>query len=234
MRTCLAALALTAFAGGAAAEDIVAARYDEPTTRYAHGILGDAIEYGALVMETASGRGLRIRLPETRVFEDTAPRLFDVDGDGEREVIAVETDLSLGARLSVYGSDGLESSNDFIGQSNRWLAPAGVGAADLDGDGRVELVYVDRPHLARVLRIYEYRPGALKLEASFEGVTNHRIGESDIAGGIRTCGGVPEVVLADSGWQEVLALRWDGTRFDMTRLGAHRGRSSFASAMACK
>jgi hypothetical protein len=225
---------MLALTGAAGAQDITRAWYDEPTIRYPHGILGDAIEHGALVMQTEDGRQLRISLPETRVFEDTEPRLFDVNGDGDREVIVVESDAMLGARLSIYDANGLLASNDFIGQTNRWLSPAGEGAADIDGDGRVELVFVDRPHLARVLRIYEFRPGELKLEASFQAVTNHRIGERDIAGGIRTCAGTPEIVVADASWSEVLAIRWDGTRFDLTRLGPHRDRSSFASAMACK
>lgn len=224
-------LALT---GAAAAQDIANARYADPTTRYAHGVLGDAIEHGTLMMETGDGRRFRVTLPNRRVFEDTEPRLFDVDGDGEREVIVVEADAELGARLSIYDTTGLVASNDFIGQRNRWLAPAGVGAHDLDGDGRVELVFVDRPHLARTLRIYEFREGDLQLEASFQGVTNHRIGERDIAGGIRTCAGTPEVIVADADWVEVVAIRWDGARFDLSRLGPHRGRGSFADAMACK
>lgn len=233
MRNLRAAFLALVLAGAASADDVVSARYEEPTARYPHGVLGDAIEYGALVMQTASGRAFRVRLPEARVFEDTAPRLFDVDGDGEREVIAVESDQLLGARLSIYEPDGLLASNEFIGQRNRWLAPAGVGAADIDGDRRIELVYVDRPHLARVLRIYEFREGQLRLEASFEGVTNHRIGERDIAGGIRTCGDLPEIIVADGTWRSVLAIRWDGERFDMTRLGPHEGRESFRSAMSC-
>ncbi|MEM9425373.1 MAG: VCBS repeat-containing protein [Pseudomonadota bacterium] len=229
------ALALwLALAGPALSQDIERARYDDPTTRYAHGVLGDAIEHGSLVMDTSDGRRLRITLPETRVFEDTAPRLFDVDGDGDREVIVVEADASLGARLSVYDADGLVASNDFIGTRNRWLAPAGVGAADIDGDGRVELIFVDRPHLAKTLRIYEFRPDELKLEASFQGVTNHKIGERDIAGGIRNCAGAAEIIVADAGWTQILAVRWDGSRFDATPIGPHRGRSSFADAMACK
>ncbi|MEM7720360.1 MAG: VCBS repeat-containing protein [Pseudomonadota bacterium] len=216
------------------AQDIVRAEYDDPTTRYAHGVLGDAIEHGTLVMETSEGRRFRVTLPERRVFEDTAPRLFDVDGDGDREVIVVEADAQFGARLSVYDADGLVASNEFIGQRNRWLAPAGVGAADLDGDGRIELVFVDRPHLAKTLRIYEFRRGALQLEASFQGVTNHRIGERDIAGGIRSCAGGAEVIVADADWSVVLAVGWNGQSFEAKRLGPHRGRASFQEAMSCK
>ena len=223
-----------ALAGAGWAQDVQRAWYDGPTTRYPHGVLGDAIEHGDLVMQTADGRQLRVTLQDTRVFEDTEPRLFDVDGDGDREVIVVESDANLGARLAIYGANGLVAANDFIGQTNRWLAPAGVGAADIDGDGRVELVFVDRPHLAKTLRIYEFRPGELKLEASFQAVTNHRIGERDIAGGIRTCADVPEIVVAAGDWRVVVALRWAGTRFGVTRVGPHRGRSSFAEAMSCK
>ncbi|MEO0916713.1 MAG: VCBS repeat-containing protein [Pseudomonadota bacterium] len=216
------------------AQDIVRAAYDDPTTRYAHGVLGDAIEHGTLLMETADGRRFRVTLPTRRVFEDTEPRLFDVDGDGEREVITVEADAQLGARLSIYDTRGLVAANEFIGQRNRWLAPAGVGAADLDGDGRVEIAFVDRPHLAKTLRIYEFRPGDLKLEGSFQGVTNHRIGERDIAGGIRMCAPRPDVIVADANWTEVLSVTWDGQVFAATRLGPHRGRESFATVMSCK
>jgi hypothetical protein len=46
----------------------------------------------------------------------------------------------------------LLAATPHIGSANRWLAP--IGAADLDGDGRVEIAYVDRPHLARTLRIW--------------------------------------------------------------------------------
>jgi hypothetical protein len=229
-----AAVALSLSGAQASAEGIASARYEDPTTRYAHGVLGDAIEHGALVVETDKGRRLKFVLPQSRVFEDTEPRVVDVDGDGNAEVVVVEADARRGARLAVYDETGLIAANDYIGQRNRWLAPAGIGAADLDGDGAIELVFVDRPHLAKTLRIYEYRPDALRLEASFQAVTNHRIGERDIAGGIRTCAGAPEVIVADAAWREILAIRWDGARFDVDRLGPHRGRESFAEAMDCR
>lgn len=230
-----AALFATAFLSGQAmAEGVVSAQYDAPTTRYAHGILGDAIEHGALVVQTTKGRRLRFVLPQSRVFEDTEPRVVDVDGDGEAEVVVVETDARRGARLAIYGVDGLIAANAYIGRSNRWLAPVGIAAADLDGDGIVELAYVDRPHLAKILKIYKYQDRALTLVASFPGVTNHRIGERDIAGGIRDCGAGPEMVVADAGWTEVLALRFDGTNVHRKSLGPHKGRDSFARAMDCK
>lgn len=229
-----ALFASAVLSGPVAAEGVVSAQYDDPTTRYAHGILGDAIEHGALVVQTTKGRRLRFVLPKSRVFEDTEPRVVDVDGDGEAEVVVVETDARRGARLAIYGVDGLIAANEYIGRSNRWLAPVGIAAADLDGDGLVELAYVDRPHLAKTLKIYRYQGRALTLVASYPGVTNHRIGERDIAGGIRDCGAGPELVVADAAWNEVLALRFDGTNVRQKSLGPHQGRASFVRAMACK
>ena len=229
----LAAL-LVALSLPAWAEGIVSARYDDPTTRYAHGILGDAVEWGALVIATDGGRTIRLTLPENRVFEDVAPRVVDVDGDGEAEVIAVESDLSRGARLSVYDPGGLIAAGDFIGRPNRWLAPVGIGAADLDGDGQIEFAYVDRPHLAKTLRVLRQEGRQLVPVAELPGVTNHRIGETDIAGGIRDCGGGPEVIVASADWSLVLAVTFGGTGFTTRSLGAHRGRRTFEAAMACR
>ena len=217
-----------------AAQDITDARYDGPTTRYAHGVLGDAIEHGELVLTLSSGARKRLVLPKSRVFEDTEPRLFDVDGDGAREVIVVESDQSRGARLAIYDGDGLVTATAYIGQPNRWLAPTGVGAADLDGDGRIELAYVDRPHLAKTLRIFRYQGGKLVPVGDLPGVTNHRIGERDIAGGIRDCGSGPEIIVADAGWRQVLAVRFDGSAFSTKVVGVHTGRNSFDTALACR
>ena len=139
---------------------IIKAEYQAPTTRYDHGILGDAIEWGALRLTVdqcfgCAAKSIRefvIRLPESRVFEDTAPRLADLDGDASPEVMAVETDINQGARLAIYDESGLIAATPFIGQTHRWLAP--IGAADLDGDGLIEIAYVDRPHLARLIRVW--------------------------------------------------------------------------------
>ncbi|RMH45500.1 MAG: VCBS repeat-containing protein [Alphaproteobacteria bacterium] len=198
-------LATPAGAGGDDDVAIVAAGFGDPTTRYDHAILGDDIEWGALRLRTADGRRLLVRLPTSRVFEDTAPRLADVDGDGAAEVIVVETDLSLGASLAVYDAGGLVARTPFIGRPHRWLAP--VGAADLDGDGRVEIAYVDRPHLLRRLRVVRLAGGRLHEIAAIDGVTNHRIGDRDISGGVRDCGTGPEMVLLDPGWRRILVAR---------------------------
>lgn len=228
------AACLLCFAMPVAADGVASAYYDGPTTRYAHGVLGDAVEWGELVMQGESGKTYRLTLPQSRVFEDVVPRLFDTDGDGDSEVIVVESDADLGARLAVYDTGGLVAAGDFIGQRNRWLAPTGLGAADIDGDGRIEFVYVDRPHLAKRLLFLRQEGDRLVRFGSFEGVTNHRIGEADIAGGIRDCGSGPEIIVATDDWSQVVAVTFDGARFDMTPLAAHDGRQTFQAALDCK
>ena len=63
----------------ALADDITSASYGAPTDRYAHGVLGDAIEWGTLELKSVAGPTYKIVLPQTRVFEDTEPRLVDID-----------------------------------------------------------------------------------------------------------------------------------------------------------
>ncbi|SFR52910.1 FG-GAP repeat domain-containing protein [Litoreibacter janthinus] len=229
-------LAACVVAGGAAAADtIVEARYTDPTTRYAHGILGDAIEWGTLelvVEDWAHKTKVLIDLPEDRVFEDVAPRLADVDGDGTPEVVVVETQVDTGAQLAIYDETGKITATPHIGRSNRWLSP--VGIADLDGDGFVELAYIDRPHLAKTLRVWRYRDGALEHVADQAGLTNHRIGENDIGGGLRDCDGGFEMITASADWSRVIATRFEGGRFIMRDLGPHQGRGSLNAALACR
>jgi len=219
--------------GGAAAfaDGIAGARFDAPTTRYAHGVLGDAIEWGALELRLTDGTGRRLVLPETRVFEDIAPRLADLDGDGAPEVIVVESDSRQGARLAVYGPAGLLAATPFIGRAFRWLAP--VGAADLDGDGAVEIAYVDRPHLAKSLRIWRYRSGALQEVASLPGLTNHQIGWDFIAGGIRDCGSGPEMITADGDWHRVMATGFGAGHYASRAIGVYTGPDSLRAALSC-
>lgn len=203
-------VALALVAGGASAEGCVeAARYGAPTDRYAHGVLGDAIEWGSLTIDSTGGRRVTVTLPQDRVFEDIAPRLVDLEPEGCPAVLVVETQAQTGAQLALYGADGVKlAATPHIGQPNRWLAP--VGAGDLDGDGAVEIAYVDRPHLAKVLRVWRYSAGQLTEVAAAEGFSNHRIGWDYIAGGLRECGAGVEMVLASGDWRQLVAVRFDG------------------------
>ena len=227
-------------AAATAAQEIVAARYEAPTDRYPHGVLGDDIEYAGLAVTLSDGQVLRMRWDSELVFEDIAPRLADLDGDGAPEVITVESHQANGARLSVWGLvDGALTpiaAVPFIGTRFRWLAPA--GAADLDGDGVMELAYVDRPHLAKTLRIWRYeasgRTVRLREVATQPGLTNHRIGEAFITGGVRDCGAGPEIITANANWTRIMASRLIGNRIETRDIGAFSGAASVDAAMACQ
>lgn len=210
------ALAVAFLAGSAGAEVPVIPRIGsawlaEPTERYNHAVLGDALEWGALEMTISGGilNVVTIRLPETRVFEDVEARVADLDGDDHPEVIVVETDLAKGASLAVYGPKGDAvakiAATPFIGQPNRWLAPAGI--ADFDGDGRIEIAYVDRPHLLADLIFVRLEGDRLVETLRLPGLTNHRIGDDFILGGVRDCGQGAELVLASKDWTRVMRVK---------------------------
>lgn len=201
---------------------VTGADFDAPTTRYGHAVLGDDVEYSQLrihVQQDAGGSSLRtsavlrrdvfeVDLPLDHVFEDLAPRLWDITGDGLPEVVVVETDVARGAQLAVYNSTGDKiAATPHIGQTNRWLAP--VGAADLDGDGHIEVAYIDRPHLTKTLRIWRFHYGKLVDVAAAPGLTNHLIGEDVITSGLRDCGQGPEIVTVDADWSRIIVSRLD-------------------------
>lgn len=222
-------------AATAASAQITSARFEDPTQGYPHCILGDCVTYRSLVVFTtdpADGASLRYvaRLPEGLVFEDIAPRLWDITGDGSAEVVVVLTSTAFGASLAVFGPDRLIAQTPYIGQPNRWLAP--VGAADFDGDGRMEVAFVDRPHLAKVLRVFEWDGTALRLEAERAGLTNHRIGEGFITGGVRDCGNGPEIVTANADWTAVMATRLRAGALQTTKLSAFSA-AAVADALGC-
>lgn len=216
-----------------AQQTITSATFISPTTRYDHAILGDAVEWGGLQFSvTGSQAGTyQITLPETHVFEDFAPRLWDVTGDGAPEIVVIETDMQRGAALAIYGPDGKIAQTPYIGRTHRWLAP--IGAADLDSDGAIEIAYIDRPHLAKTLRIWRFADGTLTHVQDISGLTNHRIGEDNIAGGIRDCGQGPEMITASADWTQVVATTFVNGQAQTRAVGPHVDRQSFAAAMGC-
>jgi hypothetical protein len=194
-------------------------------------VLGDAVEWGGLDLTTASGQVLRITLPESRVFEDVTARLADLDGDGDREVVIVETDMARGAMLAVYDAGGRVAATAPFGETHRWLAPAAI--ADLDGDGRIEIAYVDRPHLARELVVIRLEGDELVELARLAGLTNHRIGDAAIRGGLRDCGTGPELRLADPDWTQAMRVVLRDGRLTAQPAGAISGPQGLDAALTC-
>ncbi|MEL7465939.1 MAG: VCBS repeat-containing protein [Pseudomonadota bacterium] len=162
--------------------DIRRAWYEQPTRRYAHAILGDAIEAGALVAYDAAGTRHEVVLPEQQVFEDRYPRIVDLDSDGRNEVVAIRASSTGGGGVAIYGlRDGrlseLAAVPD-IGTPNRWLNIAAI--EDLNGDGLMEIAFVKTPHIGGTLRVFSYRDGALRLLDEERGFSNHAIGDREM------------------------------------------------------
>ncbi|MEK9725020.1 MAG: VCBS repeat-containing protein, partial [Rhodospirillaceae bacterium] len=158
------------------------ARLIAPTDRYGHGVLGDAIEAGGVAAELAGGTTARLFLADDSVFEDLRPRLVDMDGDGRDQIVVVRSYLNAGAALAVIGERGgklaVAAMAEPIGLQNRWLNP--IGAADFDGDRRLEAAVVITPHIGGTLRLYEWRGTRLVPDGEAFGFSNHTIGSREL------------------------------------------------------
>jgi hypothetical protein len=197
-----------------------------PRADYPHGALGDAVEAGTLVIEerrpVAPAAGVqkvpvtvtRLEAGSDAVYEDLEPRLADLDGDGVPEILVVRSTKAGGAALVVVGKRGdtwgVVAETPAIGTPNRWLAPGPV--ADLDRDGRPEIVLVRTPHLEGRLQVWRFENGALRLQHEAAGYTNHALGSTalDNAAAADLDGdGTPEIVVPtlDRGSLAILSAR---------------------------
>ena len=74
--------------------------------RYAHGIMGDALEAATLLVLEVRDSEIRVLarvdLPGEDVYEGIAPFWADIDGDGVEDLVTTVSNGSLGARLRAY------------------------------------------------------------------------------------------------------------------------------------
>ncbi len=239
---CLLAAGCAAAQNGwttASGAGITAARYEQDLDVYPHRIMGNIREKAVLAARDAQGRTYRIDLRDQganhNVFEDIAPRVVDADGDGQNDIVVVESAQTEGAQLAIYtlrnGALVKAHATPYIGTRFRWLAP--VAIADLDGNGVIDIAYVDRPHLAKTLRVWTFAPGGLTEAATLRDVTNHRIGDEQIFGGLRTCGGAPELILLSADWSDIIAVTFANGSLTRQTIGPNTGPAAIAAALGC-
>lgn len=195
-------------------KNIKMAWFGGATDRYPHGILGDTLEASQLLVETNEGKQLEFVLPYNRVFEDLEPRLVDLNNDKKDEIIVIESNINSGASLAVYSivSGQLKriASTEFLGTSNRWLNPVGVG--DFNGNGQPDIALVATPHIGGILRLYEFSDSGLRLFSEYAGVSTHKIGSMNLGLG-RVVKSNPKdlLILPDQSHRVLMLLEWTQT-----------------------
>lgn len=162
--------------------DIMRAWLAEPTPRYDHGILGDPVEAGSLMIQGRDGRLQSVRLKDDAVFEDREPRLADLDDDGHDEVLLVKSYLKRGSALAVVGLRNgkydILAETPPIGRPHAWLNPAGI--ADYNGDGKTDIAFVRMPHVVGALELWTWTDRKLRKITEIADVANHIAGTQAI------------------------------------------------------
>lgn len=193
-------------------QDIQSAWLTSPTMRYPHTALGSATHAGSVTVQLASHQTRVYELPLNRVFEDLTPRLVDLDKDGKDELILIESDALRGSAVVVLGMRVGKlveiARSPHTGSTFRWLNI--VGAADFDGDGKLDLAAVITPHIGGTLTLYHYRPPKLVAYASAMDVSNHLMGstEQQLAVIVLEPKVRPTVIVPDMSLKALHALRW--------------------------
>lgn len=157
---------------------IAAIWFSGPTNRYKHTPFGNDPHPTVLTISTTEKQVLRFELPKDSVFEDRMPRLVDLDGDGNDEIVVVRSYERKGAALAVLGlrdrKVSIIAETPPIGIPFRWLNPAGFG--DFNGDGKIDIAIVVTPHLRGELQIWTLQGDELEMIASTDDVSNHVYG----------------------------------------------------------
>jgi len=184
----------------------------DATTRYDHGVLGDAVEAsGISLVETVPAVHVarKIELPSPRVVEGISPIWADLSGDGQREIIVTLSDLEQGAQIVVFSEAGEQlAAGPAIGRGYRWRHQLVV--APFGPDGELELADVLTPHIGGVVEFYQLAGDELEIVAQVPGYSSHVLGSRNldmaVAGDFDGDGQI-ELLLPDQARTSLAAIR---------------------------
>ncbi len=152
----------------------------DPTTRYIHGVLGDAFEAGSIGVLEAGRAGYDVKgyiRPESGgIFEALAPLWFRPGADEEELLAITETTEREGSRISVYSPDGnLVAAGPFVGEPQSWRHL--IAAGPFGPNREVEIAAVRTPHISGPVEFYslDRENGELHLAASGGEYLSHTI-----------------------------------------------------------
>jgi hypothetical protein len=154
----------------------------DATTRYPHGVVGDRVEAGSIVLvETQPAVRVVTAIPiqPDAVVEGIAPIWADLNGDGVREIVVTVSDAEVGSRIVVYDEAGqIVAEGPPIGRGGRWRHQLAV--APFGPSGELELAVVMTPHIGGIVEFYRLRNGSLDIVATLAGASTHRIGSRNL------------------------------------------------------
>lgn len=177
------------------------------STRYRHGVLGDAIEPTALLMIDPHSLAVeaRLSLPAPMVFEDLLPRPLSL---AARPGLAlVSASPQGGAALALVGIEQgrleIVASGPDFGEPSRWLNPL---------VGPTSLYAVLTPHIGGMLYGYTRHGRELSPMPLATGVSTHRIGSRQLDGAavVTRPGGRALLLLPSQSQSQLVALDCNG------------------------
>ena len=158
--------------------------YNRPTTRYDHAVLGDNLEaQSAVLVETAGGLQTVLEINFDPVAEGIAPLWVDMDGDGQREIIATLSDAAQGARIAVFTADGFSlATGEPIGQGFRWRHQLAI--ATFAGDDVAEIAVVRTPHIGGIVEFHRRRDAEVGVATQLDGYSSHLLDSRNLDMGL--------------------------------------------------
>lgn len=182
--------------------------FTNPSTDYAHGILGDKYEASTIRVFDSTDDFKNVTRIDTGpgdVIESLYPIIYDLDQDGSNEIIVTLSNSSDGARIAVFDLNGdLVAEGPPIGTGMRWRHQ--LAAGPFGPDGEIEVVDVLTPHIGGIVEFYRLQDGQLKIITEVKGYSSHQIGSINldmaIAGDFDDDGQM-EVLVPDQGFSKM-------------------------------